>query len=314
MDKEYEIVWGIDISKDWLDISVGGKVSRIDRDEGAIAAFVERQGALNKKVLVVMESTGGYEELVALCFSRRGFLVHVAHPNKVQAYAKAQGRLAKSDRLDAQLLEDYGFFIDQADIRALRTDSERQLNRLQAGLTQLKKLHHQESCRLGRAIEPLVRRIHEDLLTLLSKQIKEVEEQLLLLVETDSQLQAQYDCLCTMKGVGPLLALTLLSGLPELGKATKKEIAALVGVAPITKESGKKRSKSRTQYGRQSVRRVLYMGALSAVRYNPKMKTFYEKLLSKGKAKKVALVAVMRKMLVILNAMLQTKTPFQSLT
>jgi len=312
MTKSYEIVWGVDISKEWLDISIQGKVHRIQQSKRLMHNFIATHSVKGSRILVVMESTGGYERLAAEQFSQAGLTVHIAHPNRVRDYAKAKGHCAKSDALDARILEGYGHFIEPSAIRALPTPQERTLKALQARLSQLKEAHHQEACRLGLSSESAVRRSHESILKALKKQMEKIEEQLLSIVESDESLQQRYELLQTMKGVGPTLAMTLVADLPELGQANKKEIAALVGVAPITKESGKYKGKSFTQCGRQGVRRVLYMAALSAVRYNEKLKVFYDRLLAKGKLKKVALVAVMRKMLVILNAMTHANTTFNA--
>lgn len=310
MTTDNKKVWGIDISKDWLDISIQGEVHRLEQTERAIHTFIAEQKTRGSDVLVVVESTGGYEGLAATCFDKAGFTVHVAHPNTVRAYAKARGYAAKSDRLDAKMIESYGYFIDPTTIRALPTALERELSAQHARLCQLKTMHHQEACRLGMSTLKEIRRSHQQLMKGLEKQIVQIEAQLLSLIQSQPELYARYERLQTMKGVGPKLAMTLLAELPELGKATKKEIAALVGVAPMTNESGKFKGKSFIRNGRQSVRKALYMGALTAVRYDEKMKVFYERLLAKGKLKKVALVAVMRKMLVILNAMTQTNTVY----
>lgn len=308
--KKYEIVWGIDVSKEWLDISINGKVSRILQTEKAINEFIKKNKICEKSTLVVLENTGGYELLAVHCIAKAGMIVHVAHPNKVRAYAKARGCLAKTDRLDARLLEDYGKFIDPETIRDLPSELERKLSALSGRLAQLKESHHQECCRLGMAMEKEVKRSHQSMIKLLEKQIEQIESHLLSLIQSDERLNKKYQLLRSMKGVGPILAMTLLADLPELGKLSKKEVAALVGVAPMTKESGKGVGKAMTQYGRKSVRKVLYMAALVAAHHNERFKIFYERLLAKGKATKIAIVAVMRKMIVTLNAMVQSNTVF----
>ncbi len=148
------------------------------------------------------------------------------------------------------------------------------------------------------------------ILKILKKEIASIEAQALEVINSSVELKEKYALLRTMKGVGPVLSLTLICGLPELGLANKKEIAALVGVAPITNQSGQKTGKAMTKFGRHHVRKILYMGALVACRYNEKLKHFYRKLIEAGKPKKVAIVAVMRKMLVILNAMIMSKKAF----
>jgi transposase len=309
--KTYEEVWGIDVSKEWLDISIEGKVTRIEQSEENINKFI-KENKKEKDTLAVLESTGGYEALAADCFTAVGILVHIAHPNKVRAYAKARGRIAKSDKLDARIIEGYGKFIDPEIIYELPNQRQRELNVLSGRLEQLKEAHHQESCRLGIVKDAFVKTSHTKLIQLLAKEIKVIEAKLLQLIQSDEALTKKYNLLCSMKGVGPVLAMTLIAELPELGRIGKKQIAALVGVAPMTKESGKYAGKSVTQFGRQHVRKILYMAALVAAHHNKRLKEFYQRLLSKGKFKKVALVAVMRKMIVILNAMVQTNTVFNA--
>lgn len=309
--RNYEIVWGIDVSKEWLDISIDGKVERITQTKKSINTFIKKNKAAEKCTLAVVESTGGYERLVVDCLSGSDFIVHVAHPNKVRAYAAAKGCLAKTDKLDAIIIEGYGKFIDPKNIHDLPNEMERRLSALNSRLVQLKESHHQECCRHGVATEAMVKRSHQDSINWLLKQIKQIKAELLTLIQSDEGLKEKYKLLISMKGVGPALAITLIADLPELGKISKKEVAALVGVAPLTKESGKRVGKSKTRYGRFDVRKVLYMGALTATRHNHILRPFYQQLLARGKLKKVALVAVMRKMIVILNTMVQTNTAFK---
>lgn len=310
MKTKYEVVWGIDVSKSWLDISIGAQVRRIEQIPQSISDFIKDHLLRGKRTLAVLESTGGYERLAADYLSASGVEVHIAHPNKVRAYAKAKGYLAKTDKLDAKVLEGYGWFIDPEKIRALPSEQERKLRALSTRLAQLKEAHHQECCRLGLSTDQDIKASHQSLLKLLEKQIEKIGAQLLDLIQSNTVLSQKYALLRSMKGVGPVLALTLLAELPELGRVNKKEIAALVGVAPMNRESGKLIGKAHTCYGRESVRKVLYMTALVAARYNARLKAFYQGLLARGKQKKVALVAVMRKMLVILNAMVQSNTAF----
>lgn len=310
--KSYEIVWGIDVSKDWLDISIAGKVSRIDQTEKSIHDFIEKNKNGEKRILAVLENTGGYELRAVDCLAKADILIHVAQPNKVRNYAKAKGCFAKTDKLDAQLLEDYGNFIDPSVIRALPSKQASKLSALSTRLGQLKETHHQECCRLGMVVEKEIRQSHEQLIKWLMQQIKRLETQLLKLIQSDEILHKRYVLLCSMKGVGPVLAMTLIAELPELGKISKKEIAALVGVAPMTKASGQYQGKARISYGRESVRKILYMAALVAAHRNERFKIFYQRLIAKGKLKKVALVAVMRKMIVTLNAMVQSNTAYNA--
>lgn len=311
MNANFSQYIGVDVSKAWLDIAIENKVIRIKQIPGEIDKFIQDNINEPDKSLVIIESTGGYEILAVDCFDKAGVTVHIAHPNKVRNFARAKGRIAKSDKLDAKILAGYGQFIDPETIRAIPTQDERELTALSSRLAQLKQSHHQECCRVKLAQHKEVIDSHQVLLKLLCEQIKVIEAKMLAIIQSDESLKNRYVLLQTMKGVGPTLALVLVSDLPELGAANKKEIAALVGVAPITKESGQHKGRGITQSGRSSVRRTIYMGALSAVRYDPAMRAFYEKLIGRGKPKKVALVAVMRKMLVILNVMMIKNQPYR---
>lgn len=309
--KPYREVWGIDVSKDWLDIAVNDTVYQVSQSEEAINKFLIKY-QINDETLVVMESTGGYERLVTDCLESAGALIHIAHPNKICEYAKARGRLAKTDRIDAKLIRGYGLFLDPTMLRDLPSKTERKLRALSKHLSRLKTFLMRERCRLGRVFLPEVRASIESLLKVTEQEIEAMVKLMQQLIQSDEDLARKYKLLVSATGVGNAVALTLLGELPELGKASKKEIAALVGVAPITRQSGKRVGKARTQYGRGSVRRMLYMSALVAAYKDPRMEAFYKKLVSKGKPKKLALVAVMRKMIVTLNAMLHSNTPYNA--
>lgn len=307
-----KIVIGIDVSKNWLDISINQEVTRINQEKSKITSFIKNKLNDPAGSLCVLESTGGYEKLAANCFSDAGVQVHIAHPNRVRHFAIAKGCLAKTDKLDAKMIESYGQFIEQDEIRALPNQLQQELNDLNSRLAQLKDTHHQESCRLHLVTCKFIKKSHGDILKILAKEIVKVETRIKKIISENAELKQKFKLLKTMKGVGDVLALTLITALPELGKVSKKEIAALVGVAPITKQSGQKKGKAMTQKGRNAVRRVLYMGALVAAHHNPIFKPFYNSLIERGKPKKVALVAVMRKMIVVLNAMITKNMAFNA--
>jgi transposase len=223
MKRVIESYWGIDVSKEWLDIDTGKERLRIDQTEVAIKNFTKRQGqARNEQVLVVLESTGGYERLIVSHLSKAKFVVHVAHPSKVKSFARAKGRLAKTDKIDAKLLRDYGSFIELDEIRALPSEQQTQLKELGSRLDQLKDMHHQEICRLGMACGESVRESIKGILTMLKSQIKLIEEGIYSLIKIDVQLEEKYKILRSMKGVGPILAMKFITDLPELGEANKK--------------------------------------------------------------------------------------------
>jgi transposase len=309
--KAYENYCGIDVSKEWLDFSLENNVFRVKQDKLQIKKFICKYLQAKASVLCVLESTGGYEHLVSGCLVETGISVHVAHPNKVVAFAKAKGRLAKTDRIDAKILAEYGEFIQGHELRSPSSKAQLVLQELSSRLAQLKMSRHQEGCRLGIVKTPKVRRSLEMMLKALDKQICELEEAILDAIKQDERLKKQFNILQSMKGVGKTLAMVILTDLPEVGTLNKKQIAALVGVAPITKQSGNWHGAATTKYGRATVRKVLYMAALVASRYNEKMRQFYDRLIANGKPKKVALVAVMRKMIVILNAMICNEACYQ---
>lgn len=313
MDKNFENIYGIDVSKNWLDISIDRKSFNIDQTLPAIKHFFRDKIQTPEKTLIVLESTGGYEKLVKHYLVDQGITVHVAHPNKVKSFARAKGKLAKTDKIDAHLLSEYGKFIDGKEIRQNADKNQEELRTLGTRIEQLKQMHHQESCRLGMVFSNAqVKRSIEKMLKILKASIKAIEDEILEKISLDATLKEKYDLLLSMKGVGKTLAMSLIIDLPELGEANKKEIAALTGVAPITTQSGQKGARGRIKYGREGIRKILFMCALTACRYVPKFKAFYTKLIDAGKAKKVAIVAVMRRIIVILNAMVRTKTHFSS--
>lgn len=303
MTHPFEVFCGIDVSKDWIDISINHHVTRVEQNDKAISTFIKKHLNKNQTTLAIVESTGGYERLVVEELSKQDIRTHIAHPNKVRNYAKARGIQAKSDQQDAMLLESYGQFMDLKELHDIPTEQERRLKDLSSRLEQLKVTHHQEICRLGQSKDKWVQRSHKKVLEIVKKEIKRIEEEIEKMIETDTALKERYELYQTMKGVGPKTALKLVCELPELGRVGKKQIAALVGVAPITQESGKYKGRAMTRNGRGEVRKALYMSALTCVRHDRRMREFYERLVKKGKMKKVAMVAAMRKMIVILNAM-----------
>lgn len=308
MQTDFEAYWGIDISKDWLDIAIGDRVYHVEQREAAINEVIKQH--LTGHTLAVLESTGGYEYLAARCLSEAGVRVHIAHPLKVKAFGRAKGQLAKTDKIDAQLLKAYASFLEVSELKAPPSVEQWELQALGSRLNQLKAIRHQERCRQGLATGVMVKASIQQLLSVLEAQIQEVQASILSLIQRQPKLQERFTRLQSMPGVGPVLAMTLITDLPELGQANQKEIAALVGVAPITSQSGHQRGRASIKYGRFEVRKALYMGALSASRHQPRFKALYERLRAAGKPAKVALVAVMRKMIVSLNAMEQTEMSF----
>lgn len=295
---------GIDVSKEWIDIAINQECIRVQQT----AIEIDRVIASKIKphaLLCVVESTGGYERLIVERLHAANLNVHIAHPLRVRTFAQAKGLLAKTDKLDAYVLSAYGHFVGAEAITKPVSVDHQKLEDLQARYTQIKEMLHAESCRLGSCVVKEVKKHIEKIHKILKKELAALEEEIQVLIKQNEVLNERQTLLKSMKGVGVKTAQCMLIHAPELGQLSRKKIASLIGVAPMTNQSGKKLGKARIQQGRSSVRHTLYMAALSASRFNPIFKQFYDQLVARGKPGKVALVAVMRKMLVTLNAMVR---------
>lgn len=309
--EQYEYV-GIDVSKDRLDVSVLGQksVSEFANTRRGIAKLVKLMQRLNPK-LIVVEATGGYEEALVLALHEAGLPVALVSPQRVRQYAKARGLLAKTDKLDAQNLAEYGKNI-QPRLFVGKNEAGRRLSGLIDRRKQLVEMEKAEKNRLRMANAEIKTSI-QTVITCLEEEVKRLDEEIEKFMKENMDFGEQEKLLCTAKSIGPITAATLLADLPELGKLDRKQIAALVGVAPMNHDSGRKRGYRKTKGGRPEVRSVLYMSALSAIRYNPTIKAQYDQLMKRGKEKKVAITACMRKMLTILNAMMRDQLPFREM-
>jgi transposase len=307
------MIIGIDISKDKLDIYVStSKTAYVIKNTRTAIAHFFKKNKLNCQdiTLVVFEATGGYEHALQYWLMSQQIAYHRAHPSRVHHFGQAKGYFAKTDRIDARLL---ALYAQHNDLPANTSTTPYQLT-LQAystRRTQLKMAIQAEKNRLHTALSPIARSI--------KRQIKQMEQELKLLttqlhehLQADPALKKKHELLQTTAGVGPETATVLVAELPELGLLTREQISHLVGVAPQTKDSGKTRGYRAIRHGRFYVRKALYMAALVATRFHPKMKMIYQQLLAKGKLKKVALVAVMRKMIILLNAMVKNSTPWRA--
>lgn len=301
---------GIDVAKDKLDVAVLGEkqASQVGNDEKGIAELVKKMKKLDPK-LIVVESTGGYQRAVVLGLYEAGLPVAVVNPVRVRNFARAHGLLAKTDKLDAFNLAEFGKQVNPRQFEA-KSEAGSQLSALLVRRGQLEEMLKAEKSRL-RMVPASMRPSVERMIEVLKAEIKQLEKEVDRFMKEHEDWQEQEELLTSAKGVGRVTAATLLAELPELGKLDNKKIAALVGVAPMNSDSGKKRGYRRTRGGRVGVRNVLYMSTLVATRYNPVIKPHYQKMLKRGKVKKVALTACMRKFLTILNAMIRDKTPFK---
>lgn len=295
---------GIDISKGTLDVAEwpSGNTYQFSNDKKGIGQAV-RTIQSQQPALVVMEASGGLEMPLAAQLEAAALPVVVANPTRVRAFARSAGQLAKTDRLDARLIAHYAQAI-RPPVRPLRTPEQAHLKALVTRRRQIVHTITAEKNRLSNAPETVRGSILSHL-DWLERELERLEVEMRQMMDQSPHWRAKEALLRSVPGIGPVATSTLLAELPELGMRNRKEIAALVGVAPLNRDSGLYRGKRRVYGGRAAVRRVLYMAALVATRYNPVIRAFYERLIAQGKEKKVALVACMRKLLVILNAMLR---------
>lgn len=302
MKSKQETFVGIDIAKAHLDVAIGkaGETFRIDNTTAEIEKVICRLKKLCPS-LIVMEASGGLEKPLLAQLAGSGLRVSVINPRRSRAFADASGRLAKTDKIDAQALAHYAEAL-QPDPQILPSKEQEKLSSLVTRRSQLVKMRSMEKNRLHTTHPDLKTHI-KGMIAYLSGEIKILEKEIELAVNENQAWQEKANLYKSIKGVGDRTAAILLAELPELGKYNRRKIAALVGVAPISKDSGKRRGKRRIFGGRASVRSVLYMATLSAIQHNPVFRRHYQKLLARGKEKKVAITACMRKLLVCLNAM-----------
>lgn len=300
---------GIDVSKEHLDIAISDhpKVQTVPNDAAGISALTTQFQSL-QPTLIVVESTGGYEaSLVAELFAA-GLPIARVNPGRVREFAKSVGQLAKTDRIDAQILVRFAQAVRPSLVQLPSVEAQA-FAALVARRRQLIEMLIAEQNRLGTAPLSVQPRIQKHL-GWLQEELDALNQDIQEELDRDAHWQSQSDLLRSVPGIGPITVITLIAELPELGHLNRKQIAALVGIAPLNRDSGRKHGKRRTQGGRSQVRSVLYMATLTATRFNPVIKSFYQRLLATGKVKKVALVACMRKLLTILNAMLKQHRPW----
>jgi transposase len=301
------LVVGIDVSKNWLDVVMGSESLRVANDGEGLTELLSRVRDVGAQV-VVMEATGGYETQAATAIAGAGLRLAVVNPRQVRDFAKATGRLAKNDRIDAHVIAAFGQAVDPQ-IVCLPDEETLELQGLVARRNQLVGMRVQESNRLT-LMKGAMRKQIKAHIAWLDKAIDEVNTDLTGRLRTSAAWREKDELYRSMKGIGPITSGTLMAGLPELGALDRRSIAALVGVAPFNCDSGKFHGRRTIWGGRAHVRHILYMAATSAIRFNPIIKEFYERLIGRGKPHKVAMVACMRKMLTILNAMARTNTPW----
>ena len=300
---------GIDISKAELDVAIWGTGSywQITNDVKGRQDLIQRLKDLEAR-LIVVEASGGLEQPVVRELDQENLPVAVVNPTRVRNFARSAGQLAKTDKLDAKIIAQFAQAM-RPKVRPMRTTQQEHLDALVTRRRQVVDTITAEKNRKGTAHPALQEQIQRHI-DWLEEELKELEDEIDQLIQQSDEWREKAAILSSVPGVGPVTVSTLVAKLPELGARNRQQIAALVGVAPVNKDSGKKRGKRRVFGGRASVRRVLYMATLAATKFNPVIRSFYERLLAAGKEKKVALTACMRKLLVILNSMVRHKKPW----
>lgn len=306
-----DVFVGIDVSKARLDVHVlpSGEAFSVVHDAEGVAGLCERLAAVSPRT-VALEATGGFEVTAAGELASAGLPVVVVNPAQVRAFAGALGLRAKTDPVDAWLIARFAE-ATRPEPRPLPDPDQRRLADLVARRRQILQMLGAERQRLGRAGDVVLKKSLRRLITALERELGQVDGDIDQAVRASPVWRRKEDLLKTVPGVGPATARTLLAEMPELGSLDRRQAAALAGLAPFTRQSGQWRGKSFIGGGRTHVRTALFMAALSAARYNPALKAFHQRLIAAGKPKMVALVAVARKLLVILNAVLRDQIPWQ---
>lgn len=298
---------GVDVSKDRLDVAVRPRDERwsVAHDDDGIMSLVSRLQGLTVQ-LIVVEATGGYEARLVAALATAGLPVVLINPRQVRDFARACGRLAKTDTLDAAVLAHFADSM-RPPVRPLPDDDTQRLAALMGRRRQLIEMQTAELNRVASAPATLQREIRAHLIWL-KKRMVALDHQLGDAIKSSDLWRRRDEVLQSTPGVGPTLTRTLLAELPELGRLDRRQIAALVGIAPFNRDSGTQRGRRTIWGGRAHVRHILYMATLTATRYNYAIKDFYQRLVAAGKKFKVAMVACMRKLLTILNAMVKHDT------
>ena len=295
---------GIDVSKATLDVYIRpiGKALKVANTEGEISQLVEQLKSYEIN-LIVLEATGGLETELIIQLQEALLPVALINPRQGRDFAKATGKLAKTDAIDAQILAHFGEAM-KPQVLAVESEETRQLGELVSRRRQLVEMQTAEKNRRARARGKALADI-EAHIEYLDKRLEQLNQEIEQMTQNNQQWMNKVNLLKTTPGIGQVISTTLVSDLPELGQLTAKQIARLVGVAPLNHDSGQHKGKRMINGGRAQIRATLYMGAVVAMRHNPAIKAFYTRLVERGKSKKLALTACVRKMLVILNAMVR---------
>jgi transposase len=304
---------GIDVSKAKLELAFDEQTTHavVSNDPKGIDELMELLPE-PKSCLIVLEATGNYERAIVVQLVDAGHVVSVVNPRQVRDFAKAIGKLAKTDKIDARVIAQYGKLIrPRAIVKTKELQGE--LDQLVTRRRQLISTRTAEKNRQGQAVSKVVRKSIQRVLDAINKDVKEIDREIEKLVQSDDQWKARAKLLGTMPGIGDVTSKTLIAELPELGELNRKQIAALVGLAPINRDSGTMRGRRSIFGGRQALRSALYMATLSARRCNPAIAAFSQRLEEQGKPPKVIITACMRKILITLNTMVKTNSPWENL-
>ncbi len=306
-----DVFVGIDVAKDHLDVCSlpAGSTARLPNDDTGFQALID-QFCQQPPTLIVLEATGGYQNALVAALATAGLPLVVANPRQVRRFAEAMGYLAKTDTIDARVLALFADKVRPA-VRTLPTAEQAAVREFLERRRQLLHMRTAESNRLGMAQSKTIQRSIHKHIQWINRQLQTVEAELDKAIRSCPVWQVNDDLLQSAPGVGPQVSRTLLLELPELGQLSRTQISALVGVAPINHDSGRYRGQRHIRGGRATVRTALYMASVSASRYNPVLRTFYHRLVQAGKAKKVSLIAVARKLLTILNSMIREQISWE---
>jgi transposase len=303
---------GIDVSKDRLDVHLrpSGEAFAVTRDGKGLETLVERLSALDVS-LIVLEATGGFETTVAAALAGAGLPLAIVNPRQIRNFAKALGKLAKTDAIDAEVIALFAEKIGPQ-ARPVATPQAQALGELVARRRQVVEMIGMEANRRRRAADKRLAKKIDRHVAFLEKELRDIDADINAGVRASPAWRETEDLLSSVPGIGPVTARTLIAELPELGSLDRRKLAALVGVAPLNRDSGAWRGKRMIGGGRTSVRNVLYMAALVATRCNPILKATYQRLVQRGRPKKVAIIACLRQLLTILNAIVRSKKDWQN--
>ncbi|QDV19567.1 Transposase [Gimesia panareensis] len=301
---------GIDVSKDTLDVyfTKNGRQQKIDYRNESLKLLARQ--IIKLKATVVMEATGGYEKKLVRYLQDQGIACAVVNPKQVRDFARACGKLEKNDAIDARIIAAFGQTMQPRTTERIDKNREK-LKVLTTRREQVQSMINQESNRRQQVEDRQMRAFIQRAIQFYESQLKELDSEMLQIIEADQTMKQKSKILLSAKGVGPTVTANLIAGLPELGQLNRQQIAKLVGLAPLVRDSGKFKEQRMTCAGRGHIRRVLYMAALVATRWNSRIRAFYLSLLERGKPKKLALTACMRKLLTILNSMVKNNQTWE---